>query len=86
MNMEKRDFVPKSEKEIEAFLEKFNKVHAEIGEMLKSGKVYLQDTRDKNGNLKFYRIYKNNEELLYYENVELIANSESELQQEKKPD
>ena len=76
MNMEKRDMVPKSNEEIEAFMEIFTKTHADVVEMLKKGKAYFQDTRDEKGNLRSYKIFKNDGELLFYENLEGLSNSE----------
>ena len=73
--MEKRDMVPRSDEEIEVFMELFSKTHSEVFEMLKAGKAYFQDQKDQKGNLKSYKIFKNDGTLLFYENFEKPPNS-----------
>ncbi len=77
MSIEKRDIVHKNILEIKAFLERFKKVHLEVVDMLERGEAYFQDRKDRNNEVTSYKIFKNNGELLYYENLEGFSDSKS---------
>lgn len=79
MSMEKKDIVPKSQEEIDAFLNQFKKAYDEITDMLKRHKAYFTSELDKEGKTRFYKVFKNNGELIFYENVEIPYDPTMEL-------
>ncbi len=72
--MERKDTTPKSPDDKQAFFQFLEEQESEVGLLLKSGEAYLQDERDKNNQIKTFKVFRNDGELLYFKDVEGLEN------------